>query len=186
LRPSVIVSTGFACALNEALVGDVLIGTEVVGGFSPIPQQPLPCAEACTRLAVQAVAQAGLPSWSGRFASVPRVLCEAREKQAVADASGAIGVDMESAALAMVAREAGISFAIIRTVSDRKNEELPLDFNLFLRPTGWMAGGLACLSHPSSISGLSRLRRQSRIAAERLTAFYASYVPLLSADRTIA
>ena len=116
---------------------------------------------------------------AGRFVCKSRVLWRGEEKRALAAETDAIAVDMESAALAKVARDAAVPFAIVRAVSDTRDEDLPLDFNLFLRPTGWIAGGIACLSHPSSLAGLSRLRTQSRIAAAHLTQFYEQYLDAL-------
>ena len=79
---------------------------------------------------------------------------------------------MESAALGLVASEHRIPFAIVRTVSDLVDESLPLDFNLFLRPSGWVKGVAACLAHPTSLIGLNRLRMQSRVAGTQLTAVF--------------
>jgi adenosylhomocysteine nucleosidase len=96
----------------------------------------------------------------------------AEEKRKIVDRLGGIGLDMESAALGQVAAERGLSFTIVRTVSDLVDESLPLDFNLFLRPSGWAKGVAACLAHPSSLIGLNRLRVQSRIAGQQLTALF--------------
>jgi adenosylhomocysteine nucleosidase len=178
---SAIISTGFACALNEARVGDVLIGTEVVNRSSTGYDLVRSCDPELTTEAVQAAQESGVENASGRFVSVAQVVCRGDQKRAMARSSAAIALDMESAALALVARDTDLPFAVIRTVSDRRDEDLPLDFNLFMRPTGWIAGAMACLSHPSSFSGLSRLRSQSRIAAKQLTRFYESYVGALSA-----
>ena len=65
--------------------------------------------------------------------------------------------------------------AIVRAVSDLADEDLPLDFNLFLRPTDWMKGMQAIILRPSSLAGLNRLRRQSRVAADRLTEWFRRY-----------
>ena len=175
-----VISTGFACALNDAQVGELLVGTEVAGDPGLRSHRPVACADHLTGRAIQASKETGIKTHAGLFVSMSRVLCHGHEKRALASASGAIGLDMESAALAMVAREAEVPFAIIRTVSDRRDEDLPLDFNLFLRPTGWIAGAMACLSHPSSFAGLSRLRTHSRIAAAHLTRFHKCYLNVLS------
>jgi adenosylhomocysteine nucleosidase len=74
------------------------------------------------------------------------------------------------------ANRAHTPFIIIRTVSDLLDEDLPLDFNLFLRPTGWLKGIGSVLAAPSCLLGLGRLRRQSIIAAEALTVFFSQYV----------
>ena len=105
-----------------------------------------------------------------------RVVCRGEEKRGIARMTQGLGLDMESAALAAAAHEAGISFAIIRTVSDVRDEDLPLDFNLFLRPTGWISGVASCLRDPSSVIGLSRLRRQSHRAGMHLTQFYEKFL----------
>jgi adenosylhomocysteine nucleosidase len=65
--------------------------------------------------------------------------------------------------------------AILRTVSDLVDEDLPLDFNLFLRPTDWIKGMQAIIGRPSSVEGLNRLRKQSRMAADRLTEWFQRY-----------
>ena len=176
---SAIMSTGFACALNDAQVGDLLVGTEVVGDPLPVRGQPLPCDFEWTSRAVQIAKEAGLQAIAGRFVSKSQVVCRGEEKRTLAAEADAIAVDMESAALAAVARDAAVPFAIVRAVSDRRDEDLPLDFNLFLRPTGWIAGSIACLSHPSSLAGLSRLRTQSRIAAAHLSQFHERYLDTL-------
>jgi adenosylhomocysteine nucleosidase len=107
--------------------------------------------------------------------SVGRIVCRASEKKQLARSSGAVGLDMESAALAREARKARVPFVVVRTVSDLADEDLPLDFNLFLRPAGWLAGIGSVLVAPSRLAGLSRLRRQSRLAAANLTRFFATY-----------
>jgi adenosylhomocysteine nucleosidase len=179
-RPlSAIISTGFACALNDAQVGDLLLGTEVVGDPLPASHQPLPCASEWSSRAALVAKEAKMQAIAGRFVCRSRVLCRGEEKRALAAETSAIALDMESAALAKVAHEAVVPFAIVRAVSDRRDEDLPLDFNLFLRPTGWIAGGLSCLLHPSSLAGLSRLRTQSRIAAAQLAQFHERYLDAL-------
>jgi adenosylhomocysteine nucleosidase len=82
---------------------------------------------------------------------------------------------MESAAVAAVAQEQGLPMAIVRTVSDLVDEDLALDFNLFLRPTGWIKGLQALISCPSSVAGLNRLRKQSQVAGDQLTEWFQRY-----------
>ncbi len=171
-RFTAIWSTGFACALGAADIGDVLIGTDVIMENSAQPESRESCAPAMVDYMRQVTLAQGLPMQSGGFISVPRVLCLAEEKREIAGRIGGIGLDMESAALGAVASEHHIPFAIVRTVSDLVDESLPLDFNLFLRPSGWAKGVVSCLTHPTSLIGLNRLRVQSGIAGARLTALY--------------
>ncbi len=165
-------STGFACALGPAAIGDVLIGTGVTRIDGVTLSQPVACASSMVEWVRQAVEAKGVKTQCGGFVTVPRVLCRAEEKRAVADLVNGVGLDMESAALGQVATAQGIPFAIVRTVSDLVDESLPLDFNLFLRPSGWAKGVASCVAHPSSLIGLNRLRVQSRIAGEQLTSLY--------------
>lgn len=176
-------STGFACALVKAEIGALMIGRDVVGvaqGSELSPAIEVPGAE---RDEVFAVAGTLTPTnLVGRFASTDRVIGSAAEKQLIARATGAIGLDMESAALAVEARRARVPFAIVRAVSDLLDEDLPLDFNLFLRPTGWLKGLASVLGAPSSLLGLHRLQRQSRAAADNLTVFFRRYAAGASLD----
>jgi adenosylhomocysteine nucleosidase len=182
---SLIISTGFACALIAVGIGALLVGHEVVysgsQGTEPVPPIDVPC-EARDRLVrcIQAIVPA-VPM--GRFVSADHVIGSAQEKRAIAEKMQAIGLDMESEALAVEAHRAHTPFIIIRTVSDLLDEDLPLDFNLFLRPTGWLKGIGSVLAAPSCLLGLARLRRQSVVAAEALTVFFRQYVAAMAHQR---
>ncbi len=171
-RLDAIWSTGFAGALGPAGIGDVLIGTGVTRVDGVIPAQQIACAPSMVEWMRQAVSAKGLQMQCGGFVSVPRVLCRADEKRQMADLVQGVGLDMESAALGLAAAEQRIPFAILRTVSDLVDESLPLDFNLFLRPSGWAKGVASCLARPSSLIGLNRLRVQSQVAGAQLTALF--------------
>ncbi|MDP3595595.1 MAG: hypothetical protein Q8S75_01210, partial [Nitrospirota bacterium] len=172
-------STGFACALIPAEVGDLIVGTAVSSvlndGAEATGHDSILCDEA-VRSDLLAVAQdAGMVVRVGPIVSGPTVVWQAEGKRRLRHLTDATGLDMESAALASVARERGVPMAIVRTVSDLVDEDLPLDFNLFLRPTGWMKGLWALIRHPTGFVGLNRLRKQSRVAAGRLTEWFQHY-----------
>lgn len=180
---SVVISTGFACALVPAGVGDLLIGTDVVCHPQGIRgHAAVDCASTFRSVALEAAQAAGIAAQAGRLVTVPEVLWRAQQKQDVAAVTGGLGLDMESGALADVAKKSEIPFAIVRTVSDLVDENLPLDFNLFLRPTSWPQGLLACLANPHSMVGLWRLRAQSATAASQLTRFFERFLDQLGAD----
>ncbi len=171
----VAVSSGFACALVPAQPGDLLIGSAVSEGDEPGAwEEPLRCAPHLVSLATAATA--GMPAHVGGFVSTRRVLCRADEKRRVAERTHAIGVDMESAALAMAAAERRVPFIIIRAASDLVDEDLPLDFNLLLQPSGWWREAAQMLHHPASLAGLWRLRRQAAAASARLTAAFEKFL----------
>jgi adenosylhomocysteine nucleosidase len=179
---ALVLSTGFACALASADVGDLLIGTEIHSVFHDgrwIKGEGIGSCSQDEQIRLLSVGQEiGIAVKTGRIVSAPRIAWRADEKRAIRDLTDAVGLDMESAALAAVAQEKGIPMAIARTVSDLVNEDLPLDFNLFLRPTGWLMGLWALIGHPSRLIELNRLRIQSRVAADRLADFFKGYTDM--------
>jgi adenosylhomocysteine nucleosidase len=179
-RAALAVSAGFSGALlPAAAVGDVIVATSVVSGrFDGTWVQtggPMACDDIVRDAAQTAAVEIGSSVRSGPVVSLSTVVCRAVDKQRLSRQTGAIAVDMESAAIAEVARTHGVPFAVVRTVSDVADEDLPLDFNVFLKPWGWARGIGAVILTPSSLAGLNRLRRQSRLAAERLTALSARW-----------
>jgi adenosylhomocysteine nucleosidase len=179
---SLMISTGFACALVAVDIGVLLIGREAVysagDNTGPLPFIDVPGEERDRMVTyIQAMTS---PGHMGRFVSTDHVIGSALEKRAFADKTQAIGLDMESAALATEANRSHTPFIILRTVSDLLDEDLPLDFNLFLRPTGWLKGIGSILADPSCLLKIVRLRRQSMIAAEALTAFFKQYTAAMA------
>jgi adenosylhomocysteine nucleosidase len=178
-----VMSAGFACALSSAHVGDLMVGTQSLSAYSndtwQIRDDVVSCDERLTEQMSILAREIGMPLRTGRFVSVPIVVGQAEEKRRLSRVTGAIALDMESQALGVVASRRGVPFAIVRTVSDLLDEDLPLDFNQFLRPLGWPKGLGQILTRPGSLVGMNRLRKQSGLAADRLTDLFARY----AADR---
>lgn len=65
------------------------------------------------------------PFEQGDVLTVPAALESAEAKHAAAAASGAVAVDMESAAIAAVAARAGVPFVVLRVVFDGVADALP-------------------------------------------------------------
>lgn len=61
----------------------------------------------------------------GDLASVPAALESPAAKRAAAEATGAVAVDMESAAVASAAASAGVPFVVLRVVVDGLDDALP-------------------------------------------------------------
>ena len=145
-----IVSVGFCGALDPALeIGDILVAGEGV--------------ESARRFL------------RGEILSVDRVIVTAAEKRAVRAKTGAIAVEMESAAAEAKAREWGLPFRCIKAVSDTAGDDMPLDFNAYRDAQGRFrrpAIARAALRHPFTIlPGLMRLEANCRKAAEKLGEF---------------
>jgi adenosylhomocysteine nucleosidase len=176
---SLVISTGFVCALAPAQVGDLIVGTAVFSvhgeGSWTMGNDRVLCDGAVRADLLLVTQNAGLIARVGTVVSSETVVWQAEEKRRLRRLTDATGLDMESAAVAEVAQERGLPMAIVRAVSDLADEDLPLDFNLFLRPTGWAKGMQALIGSPSSVAGLNRLRKQSRVAADRLTEWFECY-----------
>lgn len=179
----VVISSGFACALAPSEVGELLIGTHVVrhDGAAEFPREAevLTCSTSLTSLACDAANRVQLRARIGRFVTSSRIAWQAKEKSRIRDATEAIGLDMESSAVGVTARECQVPFLVVRAASDLVDEDLPLDFNLFLSPAGWVRGAVTLLSHPSRVTGLMRLKTQSARASDRLAAFFEYFVEAL-------
>ncbi len=147
-----IVSVGFCGALDPSLeVGDIVVAGDEIRS---------------SRRFVR-----------GEILSSDRVAVTAGEKRALRERTGAIAVEMESAAVAAKAREWGVPFRCIKVVSDSAREDMPLDFNQYRDAAGHFSRGriaLAAVGHPFTlIPALLRLNRNCRKAAEKLGEFLA-------------
>ncbi len=110
----------------------------------------------------------------GTLITSRRVATTSSEKTALWREHGApvpATVDLETASLARVAHEAGVSYMALRAVSDPVGETLPLDFNEFADETGHVRQGAVArhaLRYPRLIPTLRRLGRRVGRCAERL------------------
>jgi adenosylhomocysteine nucleosidase len=105
------------------------------------------------------------------FHCADHIATTAAEKQRLRKETGADAVEMESEVIHSLCRERRIPCATVRSISDRADEDLPLDFNALARPDLSLDFGklaLAIAKSPGRIGGLLKLRRQSRVAARSL------------------
>lgn len=152
-RPRCLVATGLAGGLSPSVsVGDAIVPDRVArenGEALPVDPE------------LRATAALDLPerrSRRGLLVSVDRVVRTAAEKEALARATQADAVDMESAALLEEARAAGIPSLVVRAASDTARDELP-DME-GLDPSAWgdrlrLVG--RALTSPRTAAGLLRL-----------------------------
>lgn len=178
-----VVSAGLAGALTPARIGELLIGTDVrieADDRAACERMRHTCSSEAVTSVQQMAARMAMPTHIGSFVTSLRILWHAAEKQAVAERTGAIAVDMESAMLGAGAAGLGIPFAIARHVSDLRDESLPVNLNLFTRPADRLTGVVACVANPSCLAGLWRLRRQMHAATEAMSLFYSRWLDELS------
>ena len=110
---------------------------------------------------------------TGLLAESKGVLASPSEKRALFDSTGAIAVDMESAAVAGVAHQAGVPFVAIRAIADRADVTVPQSVLTSLDPFGRLRplrflGKL--FVHPNDLSSLICLARNFRTAQASLAA----------------
>jgi nucleoside phosphorylase len=151
-RPAVVLTCGLAGGLHPALARGAVL-------FSAAPDFP-----GSARL----VAAGARPAV---FHCADRIAATAAEKRRLREATGADAVEMESAAIAAVCRETGVPCATVRVISDAADEDLPLDFNRYLRPDfrlDWPRLLSAVALRPGRWRALRALQQQTRAAAERL------------------
>jgi adenosylhomocysteine nucleosidase len=173
------ISSGLACALTASSIGELFIGTDVLAtrseGAKKMEAQVV-CDRTLTDMALRAAQAEGLPAQAGRFVSLPRIIWRGEEKRRIAAETGAVALDMESAAIGAMAVEHRIPFVVIRAVSDLVDEDLPMDFNLFLERADWLRGAWACVAKPASLVGLRRMRTQMRTASQRITTVFERFL----------
>lgn len=167
-----LLSWGTAAALDPALSpGTVVLPTAVhARSGPPLPADAALHAELVSRLRGQVTVS------TGNLAEATGVLTTVSKKNALFRATGAVAADMESAAVAAVARLAGLPFFAARAILDRADETLPGPVIDLVDVIGQVRGirllGLL-LRRPSELASLCRLaqrRRAARLALHRVGA----------------
>jgi adenosylhomocysteine nucleosidase len=107
----------------------------------------------------------------GALAATGMMLTTSLEKQILYKKTGAVAVDMESAAIAALAAEAGLPFAVIRAVADNAVSGIPACVGNSMDHRGHvlMSRLMACLAlRPWQWPGLLRLGRRFHLAQATL------------------
>ena len=165
-----ILSVGYAGGLKDGYrVGDLVIPEEIVflpplgkGTFYPTP---FFFQEACT------VARKGRGTLhTGRMITSSRVICSSTEKNRLGTANQAGAVEMESAVLAGLARNAGIDFLVVRVISDEVSFSMPDNLKVFQywRRKQFLKMVRSVVSKPSHMVQLFRLGLHTMKASKRL------------------
>jgi adenosylhomocysteine nucleosidase len=167
----VILGIGFAGGLSASLhIGDLVVAREVRGVYEHSPTREL-------LQAAEKVVADGLAVRFGTVMTAKEVLCESKAKHALATSLPAeeIGcVDMESEAIARACSKYRVPFLIVRCITDRLDENLPLDFNRCRKSNGNINAAKvlwAALLRPDSLKGLRELRMRSQSCADKLALF---------------
>jgi len=156
-RPAALLCAGFCGAADPSLrAGDLVAAEEVVDGATG------------RSFAADPALLAAAPGRRGRLTTLPRMATDPRVKLAV----GGLAVDMESAAVAAVAADAGVPFLALRAVSDTAGQRLPA-LGTAIDAEGRLRAGAAArhlARRPREIAMLARIAPASMRAGRALSA----------------
>jgi adenosylhomocysteine nucleosidase len=116
-----------------------------------------------------------------RFYTAGRVVARSEEKRAWGKAAAA--VEMESFDILSVAAVSGIPAVAIRSISDKVDEDLPLDMNRIFSDEGQVSLPRVIgevVRNPRTVPSLVRLGQNSKAAAESLARFLDGYIALIA------
>ena len=163
-----LISWGTAAALAPSLgLGTLILADRVIGDNESVPLVPDVAWTARVADALRGV----VPVVRGTLACPTQVLRNAKEKRALADRSGAIAADMESAAIGSVAREAGAPWIVVRVVSDAADTVVPASVVSAIDGSGalsFMRLVGALLQNPGDIAALPALARGMQLAGRTM------------------
>ena len=156
-RPTVVVSAGFSGAIVPGLnVGDLILASDVCDADGASWPATWPDAASSRR--------------HYRLLTVAALVGRPDETRRLGERTGAVAVDMETAAVARLCTAAGVPFGCLRAISD--DVDTPLSESLL----AIMAGGrvrpaalaAAVLRRPALVAELVRIGAHTRLAARRL------------------
>ena len=157
-RP-LVVSAGVCGGLDPALrAGDLVLPDGVIndGGLR------LPVTGT---LEQRAAAAGGALSRTGLMATASLTVATPEAKAALRAATGAVAVDMESAAILEAAAARGCSSLVVRAVSDDARESMPDELMRLMGADGRIrCGGVLALARPRVLRRALQLRRSTRQA----------------------
>ncbi len=158
--PPLLITCGFAGGLvPELRVGDVIF---------QMPGSQSGSGEVYTAVRSKLIAAGAREA---KIYCADRVAITAADKRKLREDTGAEAAEMESAAVHEVCAGRGIPCVTVRVISDTANEDLPLDFNQFLKDDKSMDMSklmLAVAKAPWKMGALMELQKNTKLAAQRL------------------
>jgi nucleoside phosphorylase len=166
---------GFGGALIRSLQpGDLVVASSVIDASKGLELKSPPILpERAIIDSALALESNGFGLHTGALVTADRVLITAQEKRNWHEHTGAVVVDMETAAAVNVAIAAGFQWLALRAVTDESDQDMPLDFNNIADANGTVSPlkvALATLLHPASIPGMIRLGSAANRAGKNLAA----------------
>jgi adenosylhomocysteine nucleosidase len=174
LSPDLVIATGLAGALSDELrPGDLVLADRLIlDGKDTESAQRTTAIPAADLARFQAALESNRLAFStGSILTAARILKDGAAKRGARARSGALAVDMESAAIAAEAHRLRLRFACVRAVLDTVDEEL-VGAELAgpdgeVRP---LAAASFVLRNPAALVGLARMMRSLNRATAALAA----------------
>ena len=164
-----LVSFGYAGALTPGLrSGTLILPAEILAADGARHTT-----DSAWLAALAAAIAPDVPVVTGPLLSVARMLASAHEKHDAHVATGAVAVDMESAAIAAAAARHNLPFITVRAVLDEADHTVPSAIQAAVDETGTVALGrllLALLARRREIATLIPLARAARASDQTLLA----------------
>jgi adenosylhomocysteine nucleosidase len=170
---TLVVAVGVAGALSDKLrVGEVVLADKLTmrrGDGATASEHVLDVPRDWFDTYASALTSAGLGFTKGAILTSRHPLTTGAEKRAAGEHSGAVAVDMESAAIALEAATRGLPFVCMRTILDTVDQELVgarlADEYGHVRPRAALQ---ALVTNPGIVVGLYRLLRNLRLSTHAL------------------
>ncbi|HTZ74059.1 MAG TPA: hypothetical protein VMB47_09065 [Candidatus Aquilonibacter sp.] len=171
------IASGIAGALRPNLhVGDVVVPRAVMDSATANKI-------ACDPQLVERTVSSGGKAIDA-MTSCDRVASTLAEKAQLGESASA--VDMESFAVLNAARRFNIRAVVIRAISDRHDQALPVDLSTTVDERGQVSIGAVLrvvAGNPGQISALMKFGRESKAAAEKLARFLDARLPVIAEGR---
>jgi adenosylhomocysteine nucleosidase len=169
-----ILGTGVAGALSSGLgAGDLIVPDRILSSRSEadVSEQVAVIDDALLNELGRRLRTAGISFSTGALLTSHRVLGTSAEKRAMMQTTGAIAVDMETAALALEARARNLRFAVVRAIMDSVDDEVVgaemADESGNVRP---FRAANFLLRNPSVVTRLPRMMQSLNRATRSLAA----------------
>jgi adenosylhomocysteine nucleosidase len=166
IRPHAVILAGAAGALDPSLdVGDIVVADRIWR-----TEKTIACDQRMTERAVQSLRRQGRQAVRGACLTSRRFIHRREEKKTLFLKTGALAVEMESAAAARVFGESGIACINLRVISDCARTDTFDAETLFRRTAaaGRAGKALYCIRHPAQCLLACRFAAHMLLVRRRL------------------
>jgi adenosylhomocysteine nucleosidase len=166
IKPRLVVSAGFAGGLQPGLkVGDLVLG------------------ENYSDPAVLSQVTPG-PNWRrGNVFTAEAIVEKGEQKRKLGAETGALVADLETAHLAAVCAEHGVSMLSVRCISDSVDDDMPVPASVLLDPKTGRPDSLALFRHlitnPTAVGAFNKLLKNAKTAQNSLAEGLLEILPQL-------